>query len=172
MTGILIVLCVGLLACGCSGPRSSGPRHKAPAIAPTAQLQEDHVRDLWVSHLTSTKSKAGTDADFFITLGGKEIAFGNWPGDERERGRLDKYHFDVSAYRIPVSAVNENSTYLRTSNNDGWLPARITVTVRTVGGASKSVVDRDWPPIYWFDIDPRDATPPERNQASWPVGQN
>jgi hypothetical protein len=91
-----------------------------------------------VIHTTADESTAETDADFQLQIfrTGEDILldFPELPHDERERGRTDRYRFDVSGMGVDSSDPSFGLVMRMVTTTDGWLPASIEVLGETTTG--------------------------------------
>ena len=125
------------------------------------------VQELIVIHTTSSASNAQTDALFSLGIhessgSNKKISidFPVQSHNERERGRTDEYHFDVSKLGLndidALTASNVISMTIR--SGDAWLPSAIWVIgLPSSGGAQLLIGHPFWPARQWFSTETSDA---------------
>ena len=121
------------------------------------------INGLTIIQTTADESDAGTDGSFQLQVGkpGADVvrSFPDLPYDERERGRTDRYFFDLSGEDVDSDAP-DFEIGIRTLSNDGWLPSSIFVIGHT--SDSRSVVLGSHPTWTdgWFDSGSDAAGPP------------
>lgn len=111
------------------------------------------VKTIKLSHITSSRRHAETDADFLLMLKDNvsniTIPFPDLPYDEREKRIEDEYDFDVSIYSLHV---RELKVGMYNKGKDGWLPKSFRVVVETMDGSEVELINiPQWPDHQWFD---------------------
>ncbi len=111
------------------------------------------VKKLTVSHVTSSRRHAETDADFTLILKDNvsylSVPFPDLPYDEREKRIEDVYTFDLSMYSLHVEELRIG---IYNTGKDGWLPKSFYVTAETEDGTKTELIDiPEWPDHHWFD---------------------
>jgi hypothetical protein len=91
-----------------------------------------------VIQTTADVKDANCDAGFQLQIirsgGDLLLEFPDLPHDERERGRTDRYRFDVSGMGVDSSDPSFGLVMRMVTTTDGWLPASIEVLGETTTG--------------------------------------
>jgi hypothetical protein len=124
------------------------------------------IDTLFVVHTTRNVANAGTDAAFELAITGVQMhpvkrPFPDLPHNERERGRTDSYHFDLTGENVDTARGLRFYMRMLGNSGDGWLPRSIFVI-----GAGPRIAPMvigwhpDWPRNGWFDTN-EPPHPPE-----------
>ncbi|MEU6191281.1 hypothetical protein [Nocardia sp. NPDC047038] len=120
------------------------------------------LRTVYVIHTTRDEEDANTEAEFQLhivvpgsELGSVQLDFPDVAGNERERGRTDRYRFHVNGLGVD----SEHRMYMRmVTTDDGWHPESIWVIGVTTDGKSHLLSSHEnWLP--WFDRPGRTTSP-------------
>jgi hypothetical protein len=117
------------------------------------------LKKIVVAHTTATESKAASNAQFMLQIQKPNppnftMAFPDLPHDERQKGRLDLYEFDLEGKNISTEDPGFDILMTIKSGNPGdeWLPASICVLGQTSDNEIFVLGDfSQWPSDQWFD---------------------
>ena len=123
------------------------------------------LKKIIVIHETSKVKDGNTDAAFelqFTKVGNDPdpiLPFPDLPHNEREKGRTDKYEFDVFSKDVD----SDGKIVMRmTTTSDGWLPKNMWVIGETVDNERLLLgAHPQWPIDGWFDKGSNPAGPRE-----------
>ncbi len=122
-----------------------------------------------VIQTTADETDADTDADFQLQIfkpsGDELLDFPDLPHDEREKGRTDRYRFDVSGLGVNSDDPSFGLAIRMVSSTDGWLPASIEVLGETTTGGTVVLGSHDPWTAGWFDRG-SNAAGPDRHVIS------
>jgi hypothetical protein len=111
------------------------------------------VVSLIVVQMTADVRFAGTDDGFNFEVIGLptpiDRRFPGLPSNERERGNVDAYTFNIEKLAVEVSLFQPGVEFrIRARGNDAWLPAAVHIFAMTEDGEMRRLVDRrggfDW----------------------------